>query len=178
MFGFRSHSKSENDAVKARYKTIVEQRGELFEDRQESLTDADILDIEKRKRRLDARSWKAMAAATALAAFFFLIMDPTPDYVEAISFVAFYALIVFGLRYIARRHFDRALQSKKKRVVQGMISAKTLSDNHYFLHISYKVKIGVRKREYKNSKVGDILRIEMLADDIYINKKIVTLGKI
>jgi hypothetical protein len=174
---WKSKTMRENEAAQSRYKTFVEQQGELFEDKHEPLTQEDILDIEKRKRKLDKRCIIGLVAAITLAVFF-LVIDPTPDFVEEFGFVLFWGFIIGGMRYIVYRQFNQALTSNKKRVVQGAITAKIYTDYKYYFEMSNRIKVQARKRDYKNYKAGDILRIEMLSEDVYTNRKIVKMGEI
>jgi hypothetical protein len=174
---WKSRTRRENEAAQSRYKTFVEQQGELFEDKKEPLTQEDIQDIERRKKRLDRHCLIGIVAVVALATFF-LIITPTPNYVEDFGFVLFWGFIIGGMRYIVHRQFDKALTANQKRVVQGVITAKIYTDYKWYFEMSNKVRIQARKADYKKHRAGDILRIEMLSEDVYTNRKLVKLGTI
>src|SRR5689334_12221780 len=95
MFGWSSSTPQENEVIKSRYATIVQERGELFEDKIEALTAEDLLDIGKRKRKVKV-FWYPVIALGAAFAMFFLIRESDAPLWERLFFVSFIMLPAIG----------------------------------------------------------------------------------
>ena len=183
MWNWKSSSPNENQAIQERYAALAMQHGEIFENKIESLTDDDLLDIEARKLKLSITWYVGSGVALGFVSAFILLSSPT--ILEIIFAIGLVAITVIGTRILLFRQLNEVLKSSEKRVIKGVITAKVIMRtkrkeirNGCYFEISNTDKFQVWPDDYRKCDLGEIIRIEKLSEDIYIRPKVVKLGKI
>ena len=74
--------------------------------------------------------------------------------------------------------FNKALKDKEKRVIHGVITNMNRKGRNLNIEFSRKLTIPIQPDDYKTLKLGDIVRMEMLANELSIKRKFVIEGKI
>ena len=88
-------------------------------------------------------------------------------------------MLIFGWRQIMMGYFDKAMKFKVKRLIRGVITSKqSLNKKGCFVEFSMKLIIQMMPGDYKILVLGDIVRMEMLSDDVYMKRKVIVEGKI
>lgn len=179
MFNWKSSPSQENKAMRKRYDAFLQQHGELYNDSVEPLTQADILDIEKRKRKLK-KIWYFLLSLSGVIALAYLLFPPySPE--DMLNVVWLLGVVGVGGALLVR-HFNNALKYNEKRVIKGVITAKVAmkydEDHGCYVEMSGREKFKISPKDYRKCELGEIISIEMLTDDATIKRKVVKLGKI
>jgi hypothetical protein len=169
-------SESELAEILARFDSYAGVHGDLFEDSDEPLTPEDTVDAAIRRKRFSKRFGILYACGMACvgAGLIFGKRPQGGDY--------FYIIMLVGAPLIYRMMimsgFNDALKSKEKRVSHGVITNMQKKGKGLGIEFSRKLTISILPEDYKTLKLGDIVRMEMLANELYIKRKFVIEGKI
>jgi hypothetical protein len=170
-----SSTRDELADIKIRFDSYATVHGDLFEDAVIPLTEEDMKDAVDRRKRFSKRFWIIYGIGMVGVAAG-LTIGKTPrggDYFYIISLIGFPLIY----RMMIMTAFDNAIKNKEKRVIHGVITRKEIKR---FCHVEFsgKLTIGISNQDYKVLKLGDIVRMEMLAKDTAMRRKIVVEGRI
>lgn len=187
-FGKRANDEKQLRAsVVEKYKNLMQTKGDLFEMTVQPIGAEEIQTIKSRKQKALRRIYFITTPVVALT-IFLISREPAEtrlqDPMEILEML-FVAILVGGWWYFTNRNFNRILNSREKQVIKGVLTDKIAAvdkrdsdDSAAFFEISLRELVQVNSRDYHKHELGDCLQIEILSEDIWINRKIVKTGNI
>ncbi|MES1182108.1 MAG: hypothetical protein ABUL44_04865 [Flavobacterium sp.] len=164
--------------IQARYAAYASIYGELFEDKEVALTDEELEDVASRKSKF-LRTWLIIFIAVMVFVSAALIFGYKGLKSEDYAGIVILVIGVLSFRAIKVGQFNNALKFREKRVVRGVITLKQMVKNEgCFVEFSRKLYIQILPEAFKTLSLGDIVRMEMLSDDVYMKRKVVIEGRI
>jgi hypothetical protein len=162
-FGKRANDEKQLRAsVVEKYKNLMQTKGDLFEMTVQPIGAEEIQTIKSRKQKALRRIYFITTPVVALT-IFLISREPAETRLQnpmEIFEMLIVATLVGGWWYFTNRNFNRILNSREKQVIKGVLTDK------------------VNSRDYHKYELGDCLQIEILSEDIWINRKIVKTGNI
>jgi hypothetical protein len=174
--------KQQKEEAKIAYdKYVKKHKKNLFKAEMIPMTDEDIALVQKRAnftRSITARVFYVVAGIATLGGIYLLYIG---DW--ALSLVVFLCamVLVLFLRSLTAT-YRKLLEQKEKLVVTGIVTSKEKqkreNETLYYLTLSEKKDVVVRKKDYDQYRLGDIVRYETLSEERYISHAITLTGKI
>jgi hypothetical protein len=178
---------AERASIVEQYQKIKNTKGDLFDMSVQPIEEDELQSIRSRKRKALRRIY-IIAGCFALAITFFISREPAEtrpqDPLEIIEMLLV-ATLAGGWWWFTNKNFDRILSLREKTVIKGVVTDKISATEKRdsegaaaFFEISLQELVQVSARDYHKYAVGDCLQIEILSDDMMINRKVIKTGRL
>ena len=174
--------KQQKEEAKIAYdKYVKKHKKNLFKTAMVPMTDEDITLVREKANftsSITARVFYSVATIAMLGGFYLIYIG---DW--ALSLVVFLCAMVLVLftRSLTATYW-KLLNEKEKLSITGIVTnrekRKGENETLYYLTLSEKKDVVVRKKDYEQYKLGDIVRYETLSEERYISHAITLTGKI
>lgn len=176
QIGLSSSSSKELVEINLRFEAYKDIHGDLFEDAFVPLTEHDKAEVLARRKRFSNIFW-IVYGMVMVGVGLGLALGKTPDdedYYFIISFVVF--PLIF--RMMMMNAFNKALKNNEKRVIHGVVTRKEIKGKNAYIEFSRRLKIKMAAVDYRILNLGEIVRMELLANVTLIKRKVVVEGRI
>lgn len=163
------------------YDRFIKLKGELFQKEMVPMGDEDLKIVQKDDRftrKITAPVLYFFAAGAAIGSIY---LGFSGDWTIAIGlFLCAIALVSFSIYLLS--YYRELLEQKEKTVITGIITNKEKYKRQYetvyCLMISEQQEVVVNEKQYKEFRLGDIVRYESLSLERYVNHSITLIAKI
>ncbi len=173
--------KQQRAEAKVVYDRFVKLKGELFQKEMVPMSEEDLKAVKKNDwftRNITAPVFYFFAAGAFIGSVYLIISGDWPIAIGMfLCAIGFVSLSIYLVSY-----YRELLEQKEKTVFTGIITDKKKYNAKYgtehFLILSEEQRLVVNEKQYKEFRLGDIVRYETLSLERYINHSINLIGKI
>lgn len=169
-----------NDTIE-RYKKFVSERGNLFEIKNESMNNEEILLVEKQNQFTRKITTPIVLPIAIIALVWSFYSFYEKEWWIAISLFGASVVAILFLKNLTE-HYKELLKSNQKQVIKGIVSDKCKRgmwpDVSYWLTISSEHELVVERTEFDKFHIGDIVRHESLGGDRPVKSTLTYIGNI
>lgn len=173
--------KQQRAEAKIAYYRFVELRGELYQREMVPMSEEDLKVVQKNDRftrKITAPVFYFYSACAVIGGVYAIISGHWPMAIG--MFLCTIALVSFSIYLLS--YYRELLEQKEKTVITGIITDKEKYSRKYetvyCLKISEQQEVVVDERQYKEFRLGDIVRYETISLERYIRHSISLIGKI